>query len=68
MDQLWGVHASRLRERAARCRWLAQHAKSEGIAHELEFIAQDYAKDAEVLERLSHAEQARIGSNLTTVG
>jgi hypothetical protein len=68
MEQLCDVYASKLRERAARCRRLAQQAKSEGVAHELESIAQDYAKDAEALEQLFHAEQTRIGSKFTTVG
>lgn len=51
MDELRGLHVSRLRERAARCRELAHAAASEGIARELESIARDYAIDADALER-----------------
>ena len=44
------MSASRLRERAARCRRLAQLARDDGIALELEKLACDYERDADPFE------------------
>ncbi|HTY67269.1 MAG TPA: hypothetical protein VMH36_11500 [Alphaproteobacteria bacterium] len=50
MERTVEITAARLHERAAHCRDLARHAVSEGVATELESIADDYDRDAERLE------------------
>jgi hypothetical protein len=50
MERAMELTAARLHARAAHCRDLARHAVSEGIAAELESIAEDYDRDAERLE------------------
>ncbi len=51
MTDLAALTALRLRQRAARCRSLADAAVSEGIADELVAIAMEYENDAQRLER-----------------
>jgi len=67
MEKLCGLYASRLRDRAERCRLLAREARSEGIARELESIARDYANDADSLERLSNPQRTLVELYLTPV-
>ncbi len=50
MEHFTEITAARLHERAAQCRELARNALSEGIAAELQSIADDYDRDAEQLE------------------
>lgn len=65
MTDLAFVTALRLRQRAARCRALADTAVSEGIAVELVAIATEYERDASRLEARSSTprEAARFGVN-----
>jgi len=67
MEELWRLYASKLRDRAEHCRKLAREARSEGIARELESIAQDYANDADSLERLSNPQRTLVELYLTPV-
>lgn len=50
MNNIEMMGAPYLLERAAQCRQLARHARSGGIATELEKLACDYDKDAALLE------------------
>ncbi len=63
MTDLAVITALRLRERAARCRALADDAISDGIADELVAIAMEYEQDASRLERRTATahEAARFG-------
>ena len=45
-----GAAVPRLRERAEHCRRLARNALVDGVARELEAIAQEYERDADRLE------------------
>lgn len=50
MSDFTRITVARLRQRAAHCRDLAQCAVSDGIAAELQSIAEDYDRDALRLE------------------
>lgn len=50
MEELPAFNAARLRDKAARCRKLADDAISSGIARELESIAREYDHGADKLE------------------
>lgn len=65
MTDLAVITALRLRQRAARCRELADAAVSAGIADELVALAADYEHDATRLERrsISPREAAQFGLN-----
>jgi hypothetical protein len=65
MTDLMSMTAARLRQRAARCRALADSAASGGIAGELSAIAADYEEDAARLEsrRATRRDAERLGLN-----
>ncbi len=50
MNDLIQITATRLRQRAEHCRVMARHAVSESIAGVFESIAEDYDRDAALLE------------------